>query len=240
MRTKALIVSTGARPRKLGLASEDKYWAKGVTSCATCDGFFFKVCYCTPRASMTNRTQGKEVCVVGGGDSAMEEAIFLTRFCTRVYLLHRRNTFRASKIMTDRALANPKITPVYDVAVEEVLGDDSKVTGVRLRNLITKETRDLPLAGLFLAIGHIPNSDTLKGLVQLDEEGYVLTKGKSTHTNVEGIFVWYAQNSVPCATLTLRRSGDVADRVYRQAITAAGTGCQAAIDAERWLETQGV
>lgn len=180
------------------------------------------------------------MCVVGGGDSAMEEAIFLTRFCTRVYLLHRRNTFRASKIMTDRALANPKITPVYDVAVEEVLGDDSKVTGVRLRNLITKETRDLPLAGLFLAIGHIPNSDTLKGLVQLDEEGYVLTKGKSTHTNVEGIFVWYAQNSVPCATLTLRRSGDVADRVYRQAITAAGTGCQAAIDAERWLETQGV
>lgn len=132
------------------------------------------------------------MCVIGGGDSAMEEATFLTRFCTRVYLLHRRNSFRASKIMTERALANAKITPMYDVVVDEVLGDGAKVTGVRMRNLITKETLELPLSGLFLAIGHIPNSDVLKGLVDCNEEGYVRTKDKSTYTNVEGIFAWCA------------------------------------------------
>ena len=134
--------------------------------------------------------QGKQVCVIGGGDSAMEEATFLTRFCTKVYLLHRRNTFRASKIMTERALANPKIVPVYDVTVEEVLGNGKEVTGVRVRNVNTKEVRDLPLSGVFLAIGHLPNSDLVKGVVQLDEEGYIVTQGKTTYTSAEGIFAW--------------------------------------------------
>jgi thioredoxin reductase (NADPH) len=148
IQTHALIIATGARPRKLGIASETTYWAKGVTSCATCDGYFFR---------------GKEVCVIGGGDSAMEEATFLTRFCTKVYLIHRRDTFRSSKIMTDRALANPKIQVIYDTTIDEILGDGQSVTGVRLHNLKTNVKSDLPLSGVFLAIGHIPNSESFKG-----------------------------------------------------------------------------
>jgi len=213
LETKALIVATGARPRKLGISSEAKWWSKGVTSCATCDGYFYR---------------GKEVCVIGGGDSAMEEATFLTRYCPRVHIIHRRGTFRASKIMAERVLKNPKIVVEWNSVVEEILGDENragalKVTGVGLRNLITSELKILPVEGVFLAIGHIPNTDFLKGVVDLDQEGYVITKPNSTKTNVEGIFV----------------SGDAQDRVFRQAITAAGTGCMAAIEAERWLEERG-
>lgn len=213
LETSALIVATGARPRKLGIPSEDKWWAKGVTSCATCDGFFYK---------------GKEVCVIGGGDSAMEEANFLTRFCPKVHIIHRRDTFRASKIMADRVLKNPKIHVIWNAAVEEILGDESrpgglKVTGVRLKDIPTSTVSTLPIEGVFLAIGHIPNTDFLKGVVDLDGEGYAVTKPNSTKTNVDGIFV----------------SGDAQDRVFRQAITAAGSGCMAAIEAERWLEARG-
>jgi thioredoxin reductase (NADPH) len=213
LETKALIVATGARPRKLGISSEAKWWSKGVTSCATCDGYFYR---------------GKEVCVIGGGDSAMEEATFLTRYCPRVHIIHRRGTFRASKVMAERVLKNPKIVVEWNSVVEEILGDENragalKVTGVGLRNLITSELKILPVEGVFLAIGHIPNTDFLKGVVDLDQEGYVITKPNSTKTNVEGIFV----------------SGDAQDRVFRQAITAAGTGCMAAIEAERWLEERG-
>lgn len=208
-----VIVATGAQPRKLGIPSEETWWAKGVTSCATCDGFFYK---------------GKEVCVIGGGDSAMEEATFLTNFCPKVYVLHRRDKLRASKIMAERAAKNPKIQFVFNVNIEEILGDESrsgglKVNGVRLKDVVTGEVRVLPIEGVFLAIGHIPNTSFLKGLVDLDENGYALTKAHSTATNVEGLYV----------------AGDAQDHVFRQAITAAGTGCMAAIEAERWLEAQG-
>ncbi|PRP78800.1 hypothetical protein PROFUN_00973 [Planoprotostelium fungivorum] len=206
--TRSLIISTGARPRKLGLSSEDFYWSKGVTSCATCDGFFYK---------------GMDVCVVGGGDSAMEEAAFLTRMCSKVYLIHRRDAFRASKVMVDRVKQNPKIELVLDTAVEEVLGDGKSVTGIRIKNFKTNEIKEVPLKGVFVAIGHIPNTDFLKGKIDSDENGYLITKGKTTYTNLDGVFV----------------CGDCQDHTYRQAITAAGSGCQAAIDAERWLEMQG-
>jgi len=202
--TKTLIISTGARPRKLDIPSENKLWAKGVTSCATCDGFFYR---------------GKEVCVIGGGDSAMEEANFLTRFCTKVYLIHRRDKFRASKIMTERVLKNEKIHIIYDSIIEEILGEE-KVTGVKLRNLKSNTISELPLAAVFLAIGHIPNTDPFKGKLDMDENGYLLTKPHSTYTNVPGVFA----------------CGDCQDHVFRQAITAAGTGCMAAIEAERYLE----
>jgi len=206
-----VIVATGARPRKLGIPSEDTWWAKGVTSCATCDGFFYK---------------GKEVAVIGGGDSAMEEANFLTRFCTKVYLIHRRDKLRASKIMADRALKNPKIEVVYNAITEEIIGDEArqgglKVTGIKLKDAVSGESKVLPVEGVFLAIGHIPNTDFLKGLVDLDQDGYAITKPHSTSTNVPGLFV----------------AGDAQDRTFRQAITAAGSGCMAAIEAERWLET---
>lgn len=208
-----VIVATGARPRKLGIPSEETWWSKGVTSCATCDGFFYK---------------GKEVVVIGGGDSAMEEATFLTRFCPKVYLIHRRDKLRASKIMADRALKNEKIEVVYNAITEEILGDLSrpgglKVTGVRLKDAVTSESKVLPVEGVFLAIGHIPNTDFLKGVIDLDQDGYAITKPHSTATNVEGLFV----------------AGDAQDRVFRQAITSAGSGCMAAIEAERWLETLG-
>jgi len=205
---KSLIVATGARPRKLGLPSENSYWAKGVTSCATCDGYFFK---------------NQDVCVVGGGDSAMEEAMFLTRMCSKVYLIHRRDRFRASKIMAERTVQNPKIQVVYNSFVEEVLGDGKNVNGVRVKDAVTNKETVLPVKGLFLAIGHIPNTDPFKGKLQMDENGYLITNAHSTTTNVEGVFV----------------CGDCQDHVFRQAITAAGTGCMAAIEAERWLESQG-
>jgi thioredoxin reductase (NADPH) len=204
---KTLIIATGARPRKLNLPSENKLWAKGVTSCATCDGFFYR---------------GKEVCVVGGGDSAMEEALFLTRFCTKIYLIHRRDKFRASKIMSDRLLINQKIQVVYNSVVEEILGQD-KVAGIRLKNLQTGEVQEIPLAAVFLAIGHIPNTDPFKGKLDMDENGYLITKPHSTQTNIPGVFA----------------CGDCQDHVFRQAITAAGTGCMAAIEAERFLESHG-
>jgi len=203
---RSVIISTGARPKKLGIESEEVYWSKGVTSCATCDGFFYK---------------GQEVCVIGGGDSAMEEATFLTRMCSKVYLIHRRDKFRASSIMAERALKNEKIEVIYDSAVDEILGNE-KVTGVRILNLKSNTKKDLPLQGVFLAIGHIPNTDFGKGILDMDDNGYFITQARSTKTNIEGIFA----------------CGDCQDSVYRQAVTAAGTGCMASIEAERWLETQ--
>ncbi len=202
---KSIIVATGAKPRKLGLDSEERLWAKGVSSCATCDGFFFK---------------DKVVAVVGGGDSAMEEAMFLTKFATKVYLLHRRDEFRASKIMLDRAQANEKIEFITNVAVEEILGENS-VSGVKLKNTGSGEESEIEAQGFFLAIGHIPSTKFLEGSVELDDEGYILRKENSM-TSAAGVFA----------------GGDCVDHRYRQAITAAGQGCQAAIDAERWLEAQ--
>ncbi len=205
-----LIVATGASPRKLNIESEERYWSKGVTSCATCDGFFYK---------------GRDVCVIGGGDSAIEEALFLTRFCPKVYIIHRRDEWRASKIMADRAMANEKIEVLWNSIVEEILGDPSvdglQVNGVRLKNTETGDTRVQELGGVFLGIGHIPNTDFLKGVIDLDENGYAVTQPDSTTTSVEGLFV----------------CGDAQDHVFRQAITAAGTGCMAAIEAERFLKS---
>jgi thioredoxin reductase (NADPH) len=203
---KSVIIATGAGPRKLGIESEQKLWGKGVTSCATCDGAFYK---------------GKEVAVVGGGDSAMEEASFLTRFATKVTLVHRREEFRASKIMIDRAQKNPKIAWALNKGIEEVLGN-GKVSGLKLKDLKTGQLSELKVDGMFLAIGHIPNSALFKGVIKTDEEGYILVDGK-TATNVPGVFA----------------CGDVVDRTYRQAITAAGSGCMSAISTERYLESIG-
>jgi thioredoxin reductase (NADPH) len=204
--TKAVILATGAGPRKLGIPSESKLWGKGVTSCATCDGAFYK---------------GKDVVVVGGGDSAMEEASFLTRFANKVTLVHRREEFRASPIMIDRVKANPKIQLMLDKGIEEVLGN-GKVSGLRLKDTKTGQHSEINADGLFLAIGHIPNSGLVKDVVDTDDEGYVITDGK-TKTNIPGVFA----------------CGDVVDRTFRQAITAAGSGCAAAINAERYLESLG-
>jgi len=205
---KSLIIATGARPRKMGIESETAYWSKGVTSCATCDGFFYK---------------GQEVIVIGGGDSAMEEASFLTRMCKKVYLIHRRDKFRASRIMTERVLKNEKIEVLYNSVIEEVVGDGKLVTGVRVKNVETGEAKTLPVKGVFLAIGHIPNTDPFKGKLDMDENGYLLTQHHSSKTNIEGVFA----------------CGDCQDHVFRQAITAAGSGCMGAIEAERYLESQG-
>lgn len=206
---RTVILSTGAATKWMGIESEQKFLGKGVSSCATCDGAFF-------------RDAG--LIVVGGGDSAMEEANFLTRFAKHVTIVHRRDTLRASKIMQDRAKNNPKISFIWDTAVEEVLGNDSGVTGVRLKNLKTKETNEMKCEGVFVAIGHEPNTGFLKGHVDLDEKGYiVLPHRPTTRTNVPGVFA----------------AGDVQDVIYRQAVTAAASGCQAAIDAERYLETLG-
>jgi thioredoxin reductase (NADPH) len=204
----AVIIATGAGPKKLGIPSEQRLWAKGVSSCATCDGAFFKK---------------KTVMVVGGGDSAMEEANFLTRFADKVLLSHRRDEFRASKIMQDRAKANPKIEILYSTVVDEILGDDH-VTGVRVKDVKTGALREVPLDGFFLAIGHIPNTRFLEGQVAMDGEGYVIAKDPVVRsaTDKDGVFA----------------AGDCVDHRYRQAITAAGMGCQAAIDAERWLEAR--
>lgn len=203
--TKTIIISTGAKAKYLGLDSERKYMNRGVSACATCDGAFFK---------------DVEVAVVGGGDTAMEEANFLTRFAKTVHLLHRRDTFRASKIMTERALANPKIKIHYNTEVAEVLGDERGVTGLIVKDTVNGATREMPVQGLFLAIGHKPSTDLFKGVIDTDEVGYIKTKPGSSYTNIPGVFA----------------AGDVQDSVYRQAITAAGTGCMAAIDVERWLE----
>lgn len=200
-----LIISTGASANLLGLPSETRLMGHGVSTCATCDGFFFR---------------GKEIAVVGGGDSAMEEATFLTKFATNVTIVHRRDALRASKIMQDRALKNEKITFRWNSVVEDVLGDEV-VTGIRLRDVQTNQTHDLPVAGAFIAIGHTPNTSLFQGQIDMDANGYILTKTGCTATNIPGVFA----------------AGDVQDSHYRQAVTAAGTGCMAAIDAERFLES---
>lgn len=201
--TKALIIATGASPRYLGLPSEEKFRNRGVSACATCDGAFFV---------------DVPVLVVGGGDSAMEEATFLTRFASKVYLVHRRQEFRASPIMVDRARNNPKIEFILDSTVDEILGDH-EVNAVRVRNLVTNELRTVDCKGYFAALGHIPNTNLFKGLVELDDTGYIQLQHPTSKTNLKGVFA----------------AGDCADRIYRQAVTAAAMGCRAAIDAEHYL-----
>jgi thioredoxin reductase (NADPH) len=201
---KTVIVSTGATAKWLGLPSEKKLAGKGVSACATCDGAFFR---------------NQKVAVIGGGDTAMEEANFLTRFASKVWIIHRRSEFRASKIMADRALNNPKIEVIWDTGLEEIVGD-TQVTGVKLKNLKTGKLTEMPMDGVFIAIGHQPNTKIFEGQLKMNDVGYLITEAKSTYTSVNGVFA----------------AGDVQDHVYRQAITAAGTGCMAAIDAERWLE----
>jgi thioredoxin reductase (NADPH) len=201
---KALIVSTGASAKLLGLDSERKFMGHGVSACATCDGFFFR---------------GKEVVVIGGGDTALEEALFLTKFATKVSIIHRRDELRASKIMQDRAMANPKIAFIWDTVVANVLGDQV-VTGVKLNNLKTNRIAEMKCDGVFVAIGHEPNTKLFTGQLKMDERGYIVTKKETTETSVAGVFA----------------AGDVQDYRYRQAITAAGTGCMAAMDAEKYLE----
>ncbi|MGV3618932.1 MAG: thioredoxin-disulfide reductase [Fimbriimonas sp.] len=204
---KAIIVATGASAKWIGLPSEITYGGFGVSACATCDGFFFR---------------NREVAVVGGGDTAMEEAHYLAKMASKVHLIHRRDEFRASKIMQDRVIKDPKIEIHWNSAVDEILGESEpnrRVTGVRLMDVKTLEKRELPLAGVFVAIGHKPNTDLFRGILDMDENGYLIVEKGSTRTNIPGVFA----------------AGDVADHVYRQAITAAGSGCMAAIDAERYL-----
>ncbi|GHB03320.1 thioredoxin-disulfide reductase [Streptomyces termitum] len=202
-RAKAVIVTTGSQHRKLGLPNEDTLSGRGVSWCATCDGFFFK---------------DQDIAVVGGGDTAIEEATFLSRFAKSVTIVHRRDTLRASKAMQERAFADPKITFAWDSEVTEIRGDQ-KLSGVLLRDTKTGETRELPVTGLFIAVGHDPRTELFKGQLDLDEEGYLKVAAPSTRTNLTGVFA----------------AGDVVDHTYRQAITAAGTGCSAALDAERFL-----
>lgn len=201
---KALIISTGAKSLMLNLPKETELIGHGVSTCATCDGFFFR---------------DQEIAVVGGGDSAIEEASFLTKFASSVTIIHRRDELRASKIMQDRAFANPKIKFMWDTEVKEIIGDD-KLQGIVVENNKTNERSELPVTGLFVAIGHRPNTDLFVGQLDMKDNGYLITDAPSTRTSVEGVF----------------GCGDIQDDVYRQAITAAGSGCSAAIDAERWLE----
>jgi thioredoxin reductase (NADPH) len=207
----AVIIATGASARLLGIESEKKYMGFGVSACATCDGFFFK---------------NQRIIVVGGGDTAMEEANYLTRFASEVTVIHRRDEFRASKIMLDKAKKNPKIKFMTSKVIDEVIGTEENgrktMTGVILKDVHDLSTTKLDVEGLFIAIGHKPNTELFKGILDMDETGYLKVKAGSTYTNIDGVFA----------------AGDVADKVYRQAITAAGSGCMAAIDVERWLESQ--
>jgi thioredoxin reductase (NADPH) len=204
--TKTVVISTGSSAKLIGLETELQLMGHGVSTCATCDGFFYR---------------GKEIAVVGGGDSAMEEATFLTKFATKVSVIHRREVLRASKIMQDRALKNPKIQFVLNTVVEEVLGSkENGVEALKLRNVKTRDSLQLKVDGLFIAIGHNPNTEIFKGQIDLDAQGYIKTQPDSTRTNIPGVFA----------------CGDVQDPVFRQAVTAAGNGCMAAIEAERWLE----
>lgn len=200
----AVIIATGAQAKWLGIPSEETFKGKGVSACATCDGFFYK---------------NKEVVVVGGGNSAVEEALFLTNFATKVTVVHRRDSFRAEKIMQDRLFNHPKINVIWDSAVEEVLGDAKGVNGVRIKNVNTGALTDLKTDGVFVAIGHKPATDLFKGQVTIDNDGYIVTKPDSTQTNIPGVFA----------------AGDVKDKVFRQAVTAAGMGCMAALEADKYL-----
>jgi thioredoxin reductase (NADPH) len=208
LHSRVLIIATGATPNLLGLNSEQRLMGRGVSTCATCDGFFFK---------------DQEVAVVGGGDSAMEESLYLSKLCSKVTVIHRRDKLRASKIMQERALANPTITFQWQSAVEEILENKTnEVDGIRLKNTKTGERSDLALNGLFIAIGHRPNTALFAGQLHMDEQGYIITEN-GTKTSIPGVFA----------------CGDVQDHVYRQAVTAAGSGCMAAMDAERYLEAEG-
>jgi thioredoxin reductase (NADPH) len=200
----AVIIATGAQAKWLGIPSEETFKGKGVSACATCDGFFYK---------------NKEVVVVGGGNSAVEEALFLTNFATKVTVVHRRDSFRAEKIMQDRLFNHPKINVIWDSAVEEVLGDAKGVNGVRIKNVNTGALTDLKTDGVFVAIGHKPATDLFKGQITIDNDGYIVTKPDSTQTNIPGVFA----------------AGDVKDKVFRQAVTAAGMGCMAALEADKYL-----
>ena len=203
-----VIIATGAKARWLGLESEKKFNGKGVSACATCDGFFYR---------------GKKVAVVGGGNTAVEEALFLTNFCEKVTLIHRRNELRAEKIMQDRLFANDKIEVQWDSVTEEILGDESGVTGIRIKNVKDGSTKDLDVEGVFIAIGHDPATEIFKGKIKMDDEGYIMTKPDSTATEIPGVYA----------------AGDVKDKVYRQAVTAAGMGCMAALEADRFLTEHG-
>ncbi|MDG2243717.1 MAG: thioredoxin-disulfide reductase [Rhodospirillaceae bacterium] len=207
----SVIISTGASARWLGLESEEKFMGFGVSACATCDGFFFR---------------GKEVCVIGGGNTAVEEALYLTNHASKVTIVHRRDSFRAEKILQDRLFGHEKVEVVWDTVLEKVMGDTDPlgVTGVKLRNIKTDTVSDLAIDGVFVAIGHTPNTELFKGVIDMDDGGYLLTKPDSTGTNIDGVFA----------------SGDVQDHTYRQAVTAAGTGCMAALEADRFLAASGV
>ncbi|MBE7562005.1 thioredoxin-disulfide reductase [Acidithiobacillus sp. HP-6] len=207
----ALILATGASAKYLGLPSEEKFRGKGVSACATCDGFFYR---------------NQDVAVIGGGNTAVEEALYLSNIVKHVTVVHRRNKFRAEKILQDKLMAKENVTIIWDHAVDEVLGDQSGVTGLRIKHIENGNTQDLALMGVFIAIGHKPNTDIFKGQLEMDAGGYLITRGgrdgMATATSIEGVFA----------------AGDVQDYVYRQAVTSAGTGCMAALDAERWLEQQ--